>query len=295
MTDTILLTVDVEDWFQVENFKPWISRSSWNGRELRVEQNCHRLLDLFEGVPGVRVRATFFILGWIAERLPGLVQEIVSRGHEVASHGVNHELCTSLSPRTLFNDLDRSRKVLEDLIGVQVLGYRAPSFAISNQILSLVDKAGYAYDASYNSFEHHGRYGKIDIRGKPRQGIAIEINGHFRELPVSNLNLSTHTVPLGGGGYFRLFPFLLWQQGVHRILAREGVYHFYMHPWEVDPDQPRVRRASAGFRFRHYVNLGTTSTKLSAMIKAFDHCKFATCSQYLGRVLSEGYPCRNTP
>ena len=279
---SIIITIDVEDWFQVENFKPWITKKSWNSREFRVEKNCHRLLDLFDEVPGVKVVTTFFILGWIAEKYPGIVREIVKRGHEVASHGFNHDLCTDLTPKVLLKDLIRSRECLEDIMGRQVQGYRAPSFSINNKILELVEQAGYAYDSSYNSFDHHGRYGKIDTQGKPCRGISIQVNDHFCELPVSNLESCGHTVPLGGGGYFRLFPFFLWRQGVKNILNRHGAYLFYMHPWEIDPEQPRVSQASPGFRFRHYVNLSTTVTKLTALIKAFDHCDFTTCSRYLG-------------
>jgi len=204
---SILITVDVEDWFQVENFKPWIAHTSWDSRDLRVEKNCHRLMDLFDSIPGVRVRATFFILGWIAVRLPKLVKEIQRRGHEVASHGFGHDLCTHLSRKYLLEDLIRSRKILEDITGNPVKGYRAPSFAINNEILFLIEQSGYAYDSSYNSFDGHGRYGSIDVAGKKRNGIAIEFSDTFQELPVSNFVFKDKTFPLGGGGYFRLFPF----------------------------------------------------------------------------------------
>ena len=282
MTDTILLTVDVEDWFQVENFKPWISKSSWDGRELRVEKNCHGLLDLFDGVTGVRVRATFFILGWIAQKCPDLVKEILTRGHEVASHGLDHELCTAMTPRALFNDLEKSRKMLEDLTGNRVAGYRAPSFAINDEILGIIEKSGYLYDSSYNSFERHGRYGTIDAGKGQRNGIAIQLSDNFQELPVGNLVVAGQTIPLGGGGYFRLFPFFLLKQGIRAILKKQGAYVFYVHPWELDPDQPRVSQAHRGFRFRHYVNLGKTQEKLDLLLRSFGYCDFSTCSHFLG-------------
>lgn len=278
---SILITVDVEDWFQVENFKPWISYGSWDIRELRVEKNCHRLMDLFDDVPGVRVRATFFILGWIALRLPGLVKEIERRGHEVASHGLRHELCTRLARKDLLTDLIRSRKLLEDITGNPVKGYRAPSFAINNEILELVEKSGYAYDSSYNSFDGHGRYGSIDIAGKKRKGIAIEFSDGFCELPVSNLVLKSRVLPLGGGGYFRLLPFLFFKRGIQYLLRTDNTFVFYMHPWEIDSNQPRVGDASMGFRFRHYVNLERTEHKLRALITSFRHCDFMTCSNLL--------------
>ena len=286
MTDnhsfSMLLTVDVEDWFQVENFKPWVPRRSWDGRELRVEKNCHHLMDLFDSFSEVKVRATFFILGWVAMRLPGLVREIHQRGHEVASHGFDHDLCTALSRKALLADLHRSRECLEETIGCRVNGYRAPSFAIDNEILSLIEQSGYRYDSSFNSFDGHGRYGTIDITGKKRNGIAVQFSDTFYELPVSNFLLKHKVIPLGGGGYFRLFPFFLFKYGVRQVLKREKAFVFYLHPWEIDPDQPRVTRASAGCRFRHYIHLDKTKQKLTALMASFRHCKFHTCSGFLG-------------
>ena len=176
----ILLTIDVEDWFQVENFKQCIHFSSWSSCELRVERNTHRILDLLDSVSVSRSSrpsnsanpldpthptATFFILGWIAERLPHLVREIHDRGHEIASHGCNHTLCTECSSNDLKKDLIYSKKLLEDIIGHRVYGYRAPSFAINNDILEIVRDCGYLYDSSYNSFSLHGRYGKLSMNG----------------------------------------------------------------------------------------------------------------------------------
>lgn len=278
----ILITVDVEDWFQVENFKAWISRESWPRRELRVEKNCNRLMDLFDEIPGVQVRATFFILGWIAERLPDLVREIEKRGHEVASHGFDHDLCTALSPGALREDLDRSRKCLEDITGSRVIGYRAPSFAVTDEILEVIKHSGYLYDSSYNSFDAHGRYGTINIKGKKQTGGAIQMADTFHELPVSNFSWNHRTIPLGGGGYFRLFPGWIFRLGVKQVLKRQNAFVFYMHPWEIDADQPRVIQASPGFRFRHYVQLDQTEQKLAALIRTFRTCSFQTCAGYLG-------------
>jgi hypothetical protein len=258
----ILLTVDVEDWFQVENLRPCCPVSSWSSYELRVERNTHRLLDLLDSIkmkktvdsrqktedgiqnassnspqppgsellgfntkssesclPAVclagkscltsssrRIRATFFVLGWIAERLPNLVREIHARGHEVASHGYGHELCSQSSIDDLKEDLAKSKKLLEDIIGERVYGYRAPSFSISDEILKLIEEAGYEYDSSYNSFGMHGRYGKISLNGNRSSGIAILLNQKstienrkFYELPISNLSFRkpfSHTCPV---------------------------------------------------------------------------------------------------
>ena len=205
-TKHILLTIDVEDWFQVENFKPWIPFSTWDQRELRVERNVHQLLDLFDSIElrdkktdgrnqnsdfrklkkvepkkypqnpdnpvrknRNKIKATFFVLAWIAKKLPRLVHEIQSRGHEIASHGCNHELPELLSADDLKQDLTDSKKLLEDITGAEVAGYRAPSFAINDDILKIIEDAGYLYDSSYNSFGLHGRYGKISLNGPPKK------------------------------------------------------------------------------------------------------------------------------
>ncbi len=307
-----LLTVDVEDWFQVENFKTAIPFSSWSNRELRVEKNTHKILDLFDTVkppsvpasqqssgrssqhPGIQasqpILATFFILGWIAKQLPGLIREIKNRGHEVASHGFNHHLCSEQDSKNLQNDLTSSKKLLEDITGAPIHGYRAPSFSVSSDILKIIEDAGYRYDASYNSFDKHGRYGKLSMNGSPKKGIAYKISDNFYELPVSNLILNRmpyaasrkpFILPWSGGGYFRLLPLSVFNWGVSHLLKRENAYHFYFHPWEIDPDQPRVDDISRMHKFRHYVNLGSTFDKLKKLIQSFGSCRFQTLSQYI--------------
>lgn len=283
MNKSILLTFDVEDWFQVENFKPYIEFSTWNSFELRVEKSTRVILALLDSFP-FKPKATFFILGWIAEKLPGLVREIQKLGHEVASHGTNHHLCTFLGEKELLQDLMDSRKQLEEITGHKISGYRAPSFAVSDAILQLIEKAGYTYDSSYNSFSAHGRYGIIDLsRAKKEEGL-FKTSDHFYELPLSNLNLFGKIFPLGGGGYFRLYPFALFKWGMKSILEKENCFTFYAHPWEFDPDQPRVEQASPGFRFRHYINLDKTETKLGALIDTFSDCDFITCSEYIKKL-----------
>jgi peptidoglycan-N-acetylglucosamine deacetylase len=305
---SILLTIDVEDWFQVENFKQYIPFSTWSERELRVEKNTHRLLDLLDSAscinnhkpetlnlePSYHPKATFFILGWVAERLPALVKEIHSRGHEVASHGFSHELCYDCSTESLRDDLSASKKLLEDITGSQVFGYRAPSFSINNDILKIIEECGYLYDSSYNSFGLHGRYGKLELDENSKKGIAYKVSNKFYELPVSNLRIgfpfsfqpstfsSTNFVlPWGGGGYFRLIPFFIFKKGIDAILKQNSSYLFYLHPWEVDPDQPRVKKASTIFKFRHYTNLGACYNKLRKMIDVFSDNNFITCHQYI--------------
>lgn len=327
MRPSILLTIDVEDWFQVENFKQYIPFSTWPERELRVERNTHRLLDLFDSIeegkeqenrkehtekrkqekaegkyPALsiqhpvsnKIRATFFVLGWIAERLPNLVKEIHSRGHEVASHGYIHDLCYDCSYDILRNDLSESKSLLEDITGTLVCGYRAPSFSINNDIIKIVEDCGYMYDSSYNSFGMHGRYGKLDLNNKKNKGIAIEMDNNFYELPVSNLQFSipkfkiqNYIMPWGGGGYFRLIPFFLFRIGVASILRKTNAYMLYLHPWEIDADQPKIREASALFKFRHYVNLKKCEIRLAKIINAFRNINFITCRQYIREVNGE--------
>ena len=278
---TILLTFDVEDWFQVENFKEYIPYCTWPEREIRVEQNTIRLLDLLDDAP-VPVRATFFVLGWIAQRYPELVREIQNRGHEVASHGFDHHLCYKQTPEELSRDLLKSKELLEKIIQEPVNGYRAPSFSITDETIIFVKEAGYLYDSSYNSYEGHGRYGQLTLPGTETVDQPLyALSTSFYEIPVSNLRLNNTIIPWGGGGYFRLLPSFLHRAGVQRILKKSNCYTFYMHPWEIDPEQPRVREASYFFRFRHYVNLSRAIQKLTRFI----HCKkghtFQTCTDYI--------------
>jgi hypothetical protein len=431
----ILLTIDVEDWFQVENFKQYIPYSSWDSYELRVEKNTHKLLDLLDSITlgrtedrgqrtedrnqrtevsnkepvedpgkarnlsrlpcreelsyrgeiyssnsgayftGTRNRqpasrnsqplpsialaqarqagatrngrrimdngrgetphATFFVLGWIAERLPDLVREIHAHGHEVASHGYYHNLCNEQSTADLKRDLCDSKKLLEDIIGAPVYGYRAPSFSIGNDILEIIEKCGYLYDSSFNSFGVHGRYGHMDLSQNDNKGIVIKISNNFYELPVSNLTLNNHILrplqnvqfcsrsrktkistggilevfrglkyecdaeieqkgtfpeglilPWGGGAYFRMIPSPIFTMGVKSILKKKKAYLFYMHPWEIDAEQPRLNEAPAFCKFRQYVNLEKTISKFSSLIQTFKECRFITCHQYLEEILT---------
>jgi polysaccharide deacetylase family protein (PEP-CTERM system associated) len=302
----ILLTVDVEDWFHVENFRQIIHPSTWPSFESRVERNTYRLLELFSEIhapsantiadpqnndfnrltpkaishkPGIH--ATFFILGWVAERMPHLVREIHSLGHEVASHGFNHELAGNCRHEDLQKDIVGSKKLLEDIIGGPVYGYRAPNFSINTDLLKLVEDSGYLYDSSYNSFSANSRYGRVDMTGNGNAGIAKRISEGFYELPISNIEWAGMVLPAGGGGYFRLYPLNLFCMGVKAMLRKQNAYMFYMHPWEIDPHQPRVKEASPLSRFRHYVNLDRTMGKLREFITGLDGCGFPTCRKYL--------------
>ena len=277
----ILLTFDVEDWFQVENFKDYIPFSSWETKELRVEKNTRQLLDLLDSATA-DIRATFFVLGWIAERCPDLVREIHKRGHEVASHGFNHHLCYNQGDDELRDDLIKSKELLEEITGERVVGYRAPSFSITNKALEIVREVGFLYDSSYNSYEGHGRYGSFQRPKdqKPHQPI-YTLSSSFYEIPVSNIQLGSRVIPWGGGGYFRLLPSFVYHAGVKRVLSQNNSFVFYMHPWEIDPEQPRVEQAKASFRFRHYVNLKSAKQKLRRLIEANSQNSFKTCKEFI--------------
>ena len=311
-SNSILITIDVEDWFQVENLRPWFPPETWDKQQSRVEQNTIKLLDLFDSIKlptqnnsinpinstdstnsinpknpinsknsSRSVQATFFVLGWIAERYPNIVKEITSRGHEVASHGYNHLMCNKISQSELLRDLIKSKKLLEDLTGNNIIGYRAPSFSISDEILKIIEKAGYQYDSSYNSFDKHGRYGTITPNGGNKTHNIINIGSSFKELPISNLRIAKQTIPWGGGGYFRLLPPTIFKAGVKNIINTTSSYVFYLHPWEIDQKQPRVKTAKGLTPWRHYLNLNKTKQRLINFINNFSYCNFKTCSQYI--------------
>ena len=285
---TILLTFDVEDWFQVENFKEYIPHPTWPSKELRVEKNTRELLDVLTN-SSQSIKATFFVLGWIAERCPDLVREIHERGHEVASHGSEHHLCYKQTPDALSDDLAKSKRILEDIIETKVTGYRAPSFSINDDAISSIRKAGYLYDSSYNSYEGHGRYGSLTLPESTGLDQPIyALSSSFFEIPVSNLRLWGKVVPWGGGGYFRLLPTMIHERGVKIILGRSRCYTFYMHPWEIDPGQPRVREAAPLFRMRHYVNLRKTKDKLEKFLAVNAEHKFISCTEFVYQYRGDG-------
>uniref|UniRef100_A0A832A8Q1 DUF3473 domain-containing protein n=1 Tax=Desulfacinum infernum TaxID=35837 RepID=A0A832A8Q1_9BACT len=280
---TILLTFDIEDWFQVENLRLRYPPESWGSQSWRVEASTRVVLDALDEAGGAQrtpVRATFFVLGSVAEKFPALVREIRDRGHEVASHGYWHRLCCQERPSALRDDLLASKALLEDILGSAVHGYRAPSFSISDSVLHMIHEAGYEYDSSLNSFALNPRYGTVSFNGH-RRGVAWEIFPGFYEIPVSNLRCFGQTLPWAGGGYFRLLPFSVFSLGVGKILHCDGAYVFYMHPWECDPDQPRVSGIGPMRRFRHYCNLSQTVGRLQRLIKTYGQCRFLSCSDYL--------------
>jgi polysaccharide deacetylase family protein (PEP-CTERM system associated) len=258
------MSIDVEDWFQVENLKPVIPRETWDARESRVVRNTTRILDLLQEHGA---QATFFVLGWVAERQPELIRRIAASGHEVASHGYGHDLIYNLSPAEFRSDVDRGKKLLEDVTGHRVTGYRAPSFSITDWAVVILQELGFEYDSSVFPTVAHDRYGRLTgvDAGQP----ILELRPGFHEVCISCLPLGRRGLPWGGGGYFRMLPYLAWRAGVRRILASGSPYMFYLHPWEIDPGQPRVQGLSPINRFRHYLNLARCEDRFAALLRDF--------------------------
>jgi polysaccharide deacetylase family protein (PEP-CTERM system associated) len=298
------LTIDVEDYFQVSAFEGCVWRDEWDNYPLRVERNTFRILDMLDEFG---VKATFFVLGWVAERCPELVRDIAKRGHEVASHGYGHQRVCIQSRKDFRADIRRSKKILEELAGEAVVGYRAPSYSISRSCLWAYDElleAGYRYDSSVFPI-HHDLYGipdwprhpftvEKDWDGKWQPALPLSeqrtmnsVRGDpcfltpvpcsllpapctMTEIPITTLSIAGKRIPIAGGGYFRLFPYAFTHWGLRRINRVEGrPFVFYLHPWELDPGQPRVSGAGPKSRFRHYLNLHKTEGRFRNMLGDF--------------------------
>jgi polysaccharide deacetylase family protein (PEP-CTERM system associated) len=258
------MTVDVEDYFQVSALAPHIARSEWERMPCRIERNVERILDL---LAGAAARATFFTLGWIAERYPELVRRIAAAGHEIASHGCEHRRASDQTEHEFHADIRRAKALLEDIIGAEVKGYRAPSFSIGAATpwaFDCIAAAGYRYSSSVYPVRHD-HYGAPDA---PR--FAYRPLAGLLEIPVSTARLARRNLPAGGGGYFRLFPYALSRsliRSVNRDDRQAAI--FDLHPWELDADQPRIAGAGLKTRFRHYLNLHRTEGRLRQLLQDF--------------------------
>ena len=260
------MTVDVEDWFQVSALTPWVRREDWETLPRRVGANTHRVLDLFAGAG---VRATFFTLGWVAERHPELVRRIVAEGHELASHGWQHVRVIHQSPEEFRADVIRTKALLEDLGGVPVRGYRAASYSIGARnlwALEILAETGHVYSSSIfpGSHDLYGMPGAPRFRFRPDNAPAL------LEVPITTVELGTRRLPAAGGGFFRLFPYALSRALLRRVNREDresGL--FYFHPWEIDPAQPRPAGVSGRARLRHYLNLGRTESRLRRLLADF--------------------------
>jgi polysaccharide deacetylase family protein (PEP-CTERM system associated) len=271
-----MLTIDVEEYFHATVFERVIPRSEWDELESRVCASTDRLLVILDRAG---VRATFFVLGWVAERYPTLVRRIAAAGHEIASHGYGHGLIYHDSPEAFRADLRRSKRAIEAAAGVQVFGYRAPSYSITAQSLWALDvliEEGYQYDASIFPI-HHDRYG---IASSPRHAYRIwRRHGSLWELPGSTVRLGGLNLPVAGGGYFRLLPYAWTKWGIDRVNRTEGQpVVFYLHPWEIDPHQPRVPLPKLT-SLRHYGNLNRTESRLERLLADFQFDAISSVSQ----------------
>jgi polysaccharide deacetylase family protein (PEP-CTERM system associated) len=258
------LTIDVEDYFQVWALEPYIPRSKWEQTPCRVERNVDLILQLLADADA---RATFFTLGWIAERHPRIVTRIAEAGHEVASHGYGHKRATELTREGFFADILLAKSILEDLLGAEIKGYRAPNFSVDSTnewAHDCIAEAGYRYSSSVYPIKHD-HYGDPDSSRFPYQS-----RKDLLELPISTVRLFDRNWPAGGGGYFRLLPYPVSRWLIRRVNDGEGrPAIFYFHPWELDPGQPRVPGVGLKTRFRHYVNLDQTEHRLRRLVADF--------------------------
>jgi polysaccharide deacetylase family protein (PEP-CTERM system associated) len=306
------LTIDVEDYFQVHAFSRIVSLTDWDRLECRIERNTERLLDLLDSADAGRsaacCRATFFVLGWIAERYPCLIRRIRGRGHEVACHGYAHQIIYTQTHEEFRADVRKAKSVLEDVIGEPVIGYRAPSYSITDRTLWAIDiliEEGFKYDSSIFPIRHdfYGfpdaprfpfrisrngtgkvEFSELDGKASPEQGRIASVrspsllhpspppehSGSLVEFPISTVRVFGQNFPVSGGGYFRLFPYPLIESALKRINQKEKMpFIFYIHPWELDGEQPRLPNASLRSRFRHYVNLSKTEARLRSLLEQF--------------------------
>ncbi len=276
------LSVDLEEYFQVSNFTKSIARSSWESLPSRVRGATARLLDAADATGN---RATFFVLGWVAERHPDLVREIAARGHEIACHGYGHELVYEIGPERFRADLRRARAAIEQATGNPVYGYRAPSYSITEAslwALRILVEEGFRYDSSIFPIRHH-RYG---IPGFARRPVRIELGGgqSIHEFPLTTLAAGPWSLPLAGGAYLRFLPLPVFAWGLGRLVAAGEPTVLYVHPWEVDPDQPR-QDVSWLVRVNHYHNLHRTEGRLRRLLERF---RFAPMGEVLAQLDAQG-------
>ncbi len=275
------LSVDLEDYFQVENFAHLVPREHWGHFAPRLTANTHRLLDLFDSV---RARATFFVLGWCAERFPHLVREIHRRGHEVACHSHMHRLVYTLTPEEMRADTARCKAVLEDLTGSRVIGYRAPSYSITRDSLWALDvlaDLGFVYDSSIFPV-HHDRYGIPDFPRWPIADYGTPGGARIHEFPLTTFRVGRTNLPSAGGGYLRMLPMTWTWQGIAAAHRAGQPAMLYLHPWEIDPGQPRIEGMTRLRTLRCYYNLGGTYERLEQVLDRF---RWAPVSEVLETTL----------
>ncbi len=260
------LTVDVEDFFQVSAFEKYIPREKWESIPRRVEVNTERILALFQNH---KVKATFFILGWVAQRHPNLIQKILNEGHELACHGYSHRRASTQTPKEFHDDVKKAKTIIEDIVGSNLKGYRAPSYSISQNnlwALDILDDLGFKYSSSIYPVKHD-LYG---MPNAPRFLFKPNKTRQLLEIPVSTVQIAGKNYPCGGGGFFRLFPYSISRWAINRVNnSDKEACIFYFHPWELDTEQPRVNGIDLRTRIRHYLNLNRTELRLNKLLADF--------------------------
>ena len=273
-----IASFDIEDWFHAANLAPYLGDAGWETLEGRVERNTHELLDI---LGEVGASSTFFVLGWVGRRYPSLVRRMVAEGHEVASHTDQHKLLASLSREELTVDLSRARATLEDVTGTRVLGVRAPNFSISESVLDCMAEAGYWYDSSFFSLRGHSRYGRLASAVDPDLPV-VEVRPGLLELPMSRLRLGRAALPWAGGAYFRLIPYPLFRLGVGRRLRAVSWFMFYLHPWELDPEERQPPGLPVLTRVRSYAGRDRMRSDLRRLVAEFGSRRIDEALRSLG-------------
>jgi len=268
-----ILSFDIEEYFQVSGLEKAVSRSSWDNFSSRVEHSTHKILEILDRY---NVKATFFILGWVAERHPKLIEEIAKQGHEIASHGFDHELVYNMTPGQFAANLKQTNDLLESITGQKVYGYRAPSFSLTIDDIEkfeILAELGFKYDSSLFPMKHF-RYGRAQSIPLGPFEIKKSDQSIIKEFPISVIKFLGKCIPAGGGGYFRLYPDIILKRNFNKIQGEGRPAIVYLHPWEFDPDQPRISGAGYGNTFRHYLNLDKTQSRLEMILKEFEFGSF---------------------
>ena len=258
------MTVDVEDYFHVSAFEKVIKQEAWDALELRVEKSTYRLLELFAQY---NTKCTFFTLGWVAQKCPNLIKDIVAQGHELASHGYSHARASTMSPQEFKQDVLLSKQILEDISGQAITGYRAPSFSVNDNnvwLYEILVELGFKYSSSTYPIKH-------DLYGVPNwPRFKYQRPEGIIEIPIPTLRKSEQNVGIGGGGYFRLYPYWMSKKRIDNYLKQEQQpYSFYFHPWEIDVEQPKVSGASFKSKVRHYINIARMEDKVAKLLEDY--------------------------
>ncbi|HMS65228.1 MAG TPA: polysaccharide deacetylase family protein [Ignavibacteria bacterium] len=270
----LLLGIDVEDWFQVENLKNVIKIETWNSRESRIERNTELILSLLKEK---NIKATFFVVGWIAEKFPELIKKISNDGHEIACHGYSHLSSNQMDEKELYIDINKAKKILEKIVGDKIYGYRAPNFSISTGLIRILNELGFSYDSSLMDSDFIKKYNKIG-NNKINCSKSFRFKNNICELQLSTLKFFNRNIPWAGGAMFRFMPYSIFKKGMEKIISENGYYNFYIHPWEFDPVQPRLKKVKFKYRFRHYHNLEKTEKRFSKLLNDFS---FSSYRDYL--------------